>query len=289
MRILIIGKNGQVGWELTRTMAPMGDLIAIDFPEVDLCDEAAVRSCVRNAKPDILVNAAAYTAVDKAEAEPEKATLINGIAPGILASEAAKSDALLVHYSTDYVYDGTTATSYTEDEKPNPQNAYGRGKLAGDQAVMASGCKHLIFRLCWVYGSRGQNFMRTIMRLASEREQLKVVADQTGCPTWSRMIAETTALAVHTVSVDSMPGKYYGLYHLAASGETSWHGFAQRIVDLMPATEKKCSLIQPISTSEYPLPARRPARSVLNCAKLEKTFGLRLPDWAASLQKVLEP
>jgi dTDP-4-dehydrorhamnose reductase len=287
-RILVIGKNGQVGWELCRTMAPIGDVMAVDYPEVDLMDRESVREIVRQATPNVIVNAAAYTAVDKAESDTERAWKINATGPGVLADEARRGSALLVHYSTDYVYDGTKATPYVEEDSPAPLSAYGKSKADGDKAIGESGCQHLVFRLCWVYGARGQNFMRTMMRLASEREQLRVVADQVGSPTWARMIAGTTALAVAQVLKDANREKYNGVYHLAATGDTSWHGFAQAIVDLMPDDAKKCKEVQPITTVEYPLPARRPARSVLSCAKLERVFGLKLPDWRESLAMVME-
>ena len=287
-RILLIGKNGQVGWELRRALAPLAQVIPVDYPEIDLTDSAAIRKFISEVRPGWIVNAAAYTAVDKAESEPELALRINGLAPGILAEEAKRIQARLIHYSTDYVFDGRKATAYDESDAPNPLSVYGQSKLAGDQAVQQVDGDYLIFRLSWVYGARGQNFMRTMMRLAREREQLRVVSDQTGAPTWSRMIAEATALVVnHVVRRDDMKS-YKGVYHLSASGSTSWHGFTERIVALMPQANVKCRQVEPIATSEYPTPARRPANSVLSCAKLERTFGLRLPDWEESLKLVLE-
>ena len=287
-RILLIGKVGQVGWELRRTLGPMPGVTAVDYPEIDLTSSDSLRQWVSQTRPRIIINAAAYTAVDKAESEPEKAMQINGAAPGILAEEARRVGALLVHYSTDYVFDGTKAAPYQETDTPNPLGAYGRSKLAGDEAVRAVGGAHLIFRLCWVYGARGQNFMLTIMHLAREREKLRVVGDQVGCPTWSRMIAEATALVLKQVIAVPDWGDFAGTYHLAASGSTSWHGFAQAIVDQMPASGKQCSVVEAISTPEYPTPAKRPACSVLGCDKLEKVFGLRLPRWDESLKHVLE-
>jgi dTDP-4-dehydrorhamnose reductase len=286
-RILLIGKVGQVGWELRRTLAALGEVVAVDFPEIDLTQPGSVRDIVRNTKPNVIVNAAAYTAVDKAESEPGKANAINGEAPAAISAEANKLGALMVHYSTDYVFDGTNDAPYTESDKPNPVSAYGRSKWLGDQGVQSSGAAHLIFRLCWVYGARGQNFMLTMLRLAKERETLRVVKDQVGCPTWSRMIAEATALALKQV-LPSEPGAYTGTYNLAAAGQTSWHGFAERIISLMPAEDRKCRTIEAITTSEYPLPAKRPAFSVLSCEKLASNFGLRLPDWETSLTQVLE-
>ena len=287
-RILLIGKIGQVGWELRRTLAPMAQVACVDYPEIDLTTGDSIRRWVRETRPNIVINAAAYTAVDKAESEPDKAMKINGVAPGILAEEAKKLGALLVHYSTDYVFDGAKTEPYVETDAPNPLGAYGRTKLAGDEAVRAIGGAHLIFRLCWVYGTRGQNFMLTMMRLAREREKLRVVGDQMGCPTWSRMIAETTALALkQAVAADDL-GAFTGTYHLASSGVTSWHGFADAIIKLMPTDGKKCTQVEAISTAEYPTPTKRPAYSVLSCDKLERVFGLRLPHWEDSLKQVLE-
>lgn len=287
-RILLIGKIGQVGWELRCTLAPLGQVTCVDFPEIDLTDGASIRRWVHETQPQVIINAAAYTAVDKAESEPEIAMKINGVAPGILAEEGKKLGAVVVHYSTDYVFDGTKPSPYVETDPPNPLGSYGRSKLAGDQAVLAADGNHLIFRLCWVYGARGQNFMLTMMRLAREREKLRVVRDQVGCPTWSRMIAETTALALTQVLTAPERQAFKGVYHLAASGQTSWHRFAEAIVGLMPAQGKKCSLVEAITTAEYPTPTRRPAYSVLSCERLKRTFGLQLPDWEESLKQVLE-
>jgi dTDP-4-dehydrorhamnose reductase len=287
-RILLIGKVGQVGWELRRTLAPLAHIVCVDFPEIDLTSGDSIRKWVSESRPEIVINAAAYTAVDKAETEQDRAMQINGVAPGILAEEARKAGALLVHYSTDYVFDGTKTEPYVETDLPNPLGAYGRSKLAGDEAVRAVGGAHMIFRLCWVYGARGQNFMLTMMRLAREREKLRVVGDQVGCPTWSRMIAETTAQALTRAVSAGDRNAFTGTYHLAASGITSWHGFAQAIIDLMPAEGKKCVQVEAISSSQYPTPTRRPAYSVLCGDKLERTFGLRLPRWDESLRQVLE-
>ena len=273
-RILLIGKIGQVGWELRRTLAPLGQLVVVDFPEIDLTAPDSIRHWVRETRPDVVLNAAAYTAVDKAESEPDKAMRINGDAPAILAEETAKLGGLLVHYSTDYVFDGTKTAPYLETDTPNPLGVYGRSKLAGDSAIQAAGVRHLIFRLCWVYGARGQNFLLTMKRLAREREKLRVVRDQVGSPTWSRMIAEATALALKQVLSSSDPTAFTGLYHLAASGITSWHGFAQAIIDRIPPDAKKCSAVEAITTADYPTPARRPAYSALSCLKLERVFGL---------------
>jgi len=289
-RILIIGRNGQVGYELRRTLAPVASIVAVDYPEIDLTSADSIRKWVRDTKARVVINAAAYTAVDKAESEIERAMQINGVAPGIIAQEAAKQGSLMVHYSTDYVFPGNKTTPYVETDEPGPLGAYGRTKLAGDLAVQAIGGAHLIFRLCWVYGARGQNFMLTMMRLARERETLRVVSDQVGCPSWSRMIAEATAQAVHTILGKVASQKdFSGVYHLSAGGRTSWRGFAQAIIDRIPAAERKCQEITPITTAEYPTPAKRPAFSVMDCSKLERAFGIRLPDWQESLAQVLEP
>jgi dTDP-4-dehydrorhamnose reductase len=287
-RILLIAKIGQVGWELQRTLAPMAKIACVDFPEIDLTNGDSIRHWVRETRPQVIINAAAYTAVDKAETESDLAMKINGQAPGLLAEEARKLDALLVHYSTDYIFDGTKREPYLETDAPNPLGVYGRSKLAGDEAVRAAGCAHLIFRLCWVYGARGGNFMLTMIRLAREREKLRVVADQSGCPTWSRLIAETTALALKQVVAAPDPKAFSGTYHLAASGMTTWHGFADAIVKSMPPQGKRCTSVEPITTQEYPTPSKRPAYSVLGCDKLERTFGLRLPPWDDSLKQVME-
>jgi dTDP-4-dehydrorhamnose reductase len=285
---LLIGKNGQVGWELRRTLAPLAEVVAVDYPEINLADTPALRQFVAGMRPAVVVNAAAYTAVDKAETETELCRQINAVAPGILAEEAKKIGALMVHYSTDYIFDGTKTSPYVETDAPNPLGAYGRTKLEGDRAVKASGADHLIFRLCWVYGARGQNFMLTMQRLAREREKLRVVGDQFGCPTWSRMIAETTALALKQSLAGADHSGFNGEYHLAAGGQTNWQEFASRIIEWMPEAERKCRAVEKITTAEYPTPAKRPAYSVLDCGKLQKTFGLRLPDWEASLRQVLD-
>ena len=288
MKILLIGKNGQVGWELRRTLAPLAEVAAVDYPEVNFTDTPALRQLVAGTRPDVVVNAAAYTAVDKAEKETELCRQINAVAPGVLAEESKKLGALIVHYSTDYIFDGTKKAPYAETDAPNPLGAYGRTKLEGDRAVKASGADHLIFRLCWVYGARGQNFMLTMQRLGRERETLRVVGDQFGCPTWLRMIAEATAQALKQVLAEADQSAFNGEYHLAADGQTSWHEFASRIIEWLPEGEQKCRVVEKIATADYPLPAKRPANSVLNCGKLQETFGLRLPDWESSLRQVLD-
>jgi dTDP-4-dehydrorhamnose reductase len=286
--ILLFGKVGQVGWELRRTLAPLARVTCIDYPDVDFTRPDSVRGAITAAAPAVIINAAAYTAVDKAESELALATQINADAPGIMAEEARKRGALLVHYSTDYVFDGTKTTPYVETDAPNPLGAYARTKHAGDEAIRTAGCDHLIFRLCWVYGARGANFMLTMQRLAREREKLRVVADQVGCPTWSRMIAETTAQALLQVRQPADARRLSGTYHLCSSGQTSWHGFAKAIIDLMPPETRKCREVEAITTADYPTPTKRPAYSVMSAAKLERAFGLRLPDWHESLRQVVE-
>ncbi|WIM06707.1 MAG: dTDP-4-dehydrorhamnose reductase [Candidatus Nitricoxidivorans perseverans] len=283
IRILLTGKNGQVGRELERTLAPLGEVIALDRSGLDLADPDRIRAAVREAKPGIIVNAAAWTAVDRAESEEAAALAINGAAPGILAEESKRLGALLVHYSTDYVFNGTSARAYTEDDEPNPVGAYGRTKLAGEQAIRAAGGRHLIFRTSWVYGLHGHNFLKTILRLAAERDELRVVADQVGAPTWSRMIAEATALAIARLDGQD------GLYHLTAAGETSWHGFAEAILaGALQAGLLECSPpVRRITTADFPTPARRPANSRLDNARLAADFGIALPGWGRQLDLCL--
>lgn len=278
-RILLTGINGQVGGELQRSLQPLGQVIALDRSGLDLGDPDQIRRVVRDAKPAMIVNPAAYTAVDKAESEPELAMAINGIAPGILAEEARRLDALLVHFSTDYVFDGGKEGPYRESDPAGPLGSYGCSKLAGENAIRASACRHLIFRTCWVYGMHGHNFLRTILRLAAERDELRIVGDQHGSPTWARMIAETTALAL------ARHAGQQGIYHLAAGGDTSWHGFASEIV----ATAGKLGLIDKtpavrcITSAEFPTPACRPGNSRLDCTRLNEDFNLQLPDWLSQL------
>jgi dTDP-4-dehydrorhamnose reductase len=288
MPLLLFGKNGQVGFELRRTLAPLDRVVALDVPEVDFTSPDSIRGCVHETRPSIIVNAAAYTAVDRAESESDRAYQINAIAPGILAEEARRIGALLIHFSSDYVHPGTKNTPSLEDDAAGPLSAYGKSKLAGDIAIQQSGCAHYIFRPCWVYGARAGNFMLTMMRLAREREELRVVRDQVGAPTWSRLIAEATALVLKQTSSAEAARPYQGVYHLCASGSTSWHGFAKAIIHRMPADAKKCPAVEPISTCDYPTPARRPAYSVMSCAKLQRAFGLSLPHWEETLDLVLE-
>lgn len=286
-RALVIGRQGQVGWELRRTFAAFAEVVSVDFPEIDLTRPDSIRQWVRDTRPRVILNAAAHTAVDKAESEPDLAMAINGTAPGVMAEEARRTGALLVHYSTDYVYDGAKGVPYEETDAPGPLGVYGRTKLAGDEAIRAAGGRHLIFRLCWVYGMRGQNFLLTMQRLGRERDLVRVVRDQVGCPTWSRLIAEATGLAVRQALASPEPETLDGVYHLAASSHTSWHGFAEAIIQALPAGERKCARVEAIPSTDYPTPARRPAWSVLGVGKLERTFGLRLPGWDDMLRLAL--
>lgn len=271
MKILLTGRDGQVGWELERALPALGEVVATDRNTLDLADSGAIRRVVREAKPEVIVNAAAYTAVDKAESEPEAAMRVNGTAPGVLAEEAKQLGALLVHYSTDYVFDGSKATPYTEDDSPHPVSAYGRTKLAGERAVQASGCRYLILRTSWVYGLRGKNFYRTIAAKAAAGERLRVVDDQRGVPTTSRFLAEGT---VALLKKDAT-----GLLHLVPSGETTWYGFAREIVG------QKVEL-QPIKSGEFPSATHRPANSVLDNRKAASVLGRPFPDWQSLLAAV---
>ncbi|MDR5831982.1 dTDP-4-dehydrorhamnose reductase [Caballeronia sp. LP006] len=282
--ILLTGVNGQVGFELARGLQGLGKVVALDRAGLDLSDLGQVRRVVRDVKPSLIVNPAAYTAVDKAESDVGAAMRINGEAPGVLAEEAKRLGAALVHYSTDYVFDGTKDGAYVEDDAVNPQNVYGRSKLAGEQAIVASGCDHLIFRTSWVYGTRGKNFLLTMLKLGAERDELSVVADQIGAPTWSKTIAALTAnvLAQSVTGPRKWWPKNSGAYHLTASGSTSWHGFAQEIFDLSGLA--KMPAVKPIPASAYPTPAARPANSCMSNEKLIATFGLRAPDWREALQ-----
>lgn len=296
-KILLTGKNGQVGWELQRSLASFGQVVATDSKELDLADPDAIRRTVRSIAPDIIINPAAYTAVDKAESDAARAMAVNGIAPGILAEESLRLGALLIHYSTDYVFDGSKAAPYTEDDAPNPQSVYGSTKLAGEQAIRASGCKHLILRTSWVYGVHGGNFVKTILRLAKERNELRIVADQFGAPTWARDIAEATASALSFWQNSDRDGDLSGLYHLTAAGRTSWHQYAEEIVRLArqyePALASKALAIHPIATHEYPVPAKRPSNSVLANDKIREAFGIVLPEWQDSVtecvREIYEP
>lgn len=287
MKILLTGSNGQVGWELARALLPLGEIIAVNRTQADLADLDSLRHAVQKYNADVIVNAAAYTAVDKAETEKGLAFLINAEAPGVLAEAAKKTGALLIHYSTDYVFDGTKASAYAEDDVPNPVNIYGQSKLAGEQAIQASGVDYMILRTSWVYAARGHNFLKSILRLAAEREELNIVADQIGSPTWARLIAETTAHILRQSLLERREGGFNsGLYNLTSAGETSWHGFARMIVDVAKQQQNqalKNHTINPIATAAYPLPAKRPANSRLATDRLEQHFGLKMPAWDQAL------
>jgi dTDP-4-dehydrorhamnose reductase len=291
-RILLVGAQGQVGWELRRSLATQGEVIAVGRQTaphaLDLSQPEAILPLVETIQPNWIVNAAAYTAVDKAEQEAELAQTINAIAPGLLAEAAGLVGAQLVHYSTDYVFDGTASSPYKEADAPNPQGVYGRTKLEGEEAIAKSGCDWLILRTAWVYGGRGHNFLRTMRRLAREREELRVVADQRGAPTWSRHIAEATAQILAQLGDDRAAWhRACGVYHLTSAGEASWHDFASAIVEHQRQNEPiACQRVTAITTADYPTPAQRPAYSALNCEKLATTFGIRLPDWKAALGQV---
>ncbi len=280
MKILLTGRTGQVGWELERALAPLGEVLALGREELDLTLPEQIVATLRSAKPTVIVNAAAYTAVDRAESEQDSAFAINARAPGVLAEEAKRLGALLVHYSTDYVFNGAKAGPYDEDDAPDPINVYGASKLAGEQAIGLAGPRHWIFRTSWVYAPRGKNFLLTILRLAREGKPLRVVADQFGAPTSAAMIARATTRAIALLA----PGKVAprsGLYHVSASGQTSWHGFAQAILKEFELPDP----VQAIATAEYPLPARRPANSVLDNARLAQEFGICLPSWEEGLHE----
>lgn len=288
-RILLLGSEGQVGWELQRALAPLGVLVAGDRRECDLADADALRRFVAQADPQIIVNAGAYTAVDKAEQDEDTARRVNADALALLGAEAKSRSALLVHYSTDYVFDGSKAGAYLESDGTNPLSVYGRTKLLGEQAIVASGCRHLIFRTSWVFAARGGNFAKTMLRLAAERTSLNVIADQHGAPTAAELLADVTAHAIREVQAQRVEG---GLYHLAAGGETTWFGYARYVIEqalsLGLSLKAGPDAVQPIPTSAYPLPAQRPANSRLCTDKLQAAFGLYLPPWQYHVRRMLE-
>ncbi len=283
MKILLTGCAGQLGRELKRSLASLGELVACDRHQLDLGQPETLRDTVRAVAPTVIVNAAAYTAVDKAESEPAMAEAINATAPAILGEEAKRLGALLIHYSTDYVFDGTKLAPYTESDNATPLAAYGRSKRNGELAIAASGARHLILRTSWVYGLHGANFMKTMLRLGRERSELRVVGDQIGAPTWARHLADVTALIL---ARDDVAG---GLYHLAAAGETSWHGYAEAIFAeaLAAGLLEKTPLVHRITSADYPLPAPRPGNSRLDCSLFRRDFGLALPDWRTGLTDCL--
>jgi len=296
MKILLLGKNGQVGWELQRSLAPLGELIALDRHSTDFCGDlgnlAGLAETVRDVRPDVIVNAAAHTAVDKAESEPGLARTLNALAPEVLAHEAAQIGAWLVHYSTDYVFDGSGTRAWRETDVPGPLSTYGATKLEGEALIAAHNPRHLIFRTSWVYAARGGNFAKTMLRLAQEREQLKVINDQFGAPTGAELIADVSAHAIRQVT---QPGPdvqaLAGLYHLVASGSTTWFDYAKHVIAqagaLQPALQIKAKEILAVPTSAFPTPARRPLNSRLDTRKLQTTFGLTLPAWQTGVERML--
>ena len=293
MKILLLGKNGQVGWELQRSLAPLGKLLAcdVDSPpplKADFSQPESLAALVRAVRPEVIVNAAAYTAVDQAESEPERAGALNAAAPGVLAREAAALRALLVHYSTDYVFDGSGSAPRAESAATGPLSVYGRTKLEGERLVAASGCRHLILRTSWVYSARGGNFARTMLRLAAEREELKVVDDQIGAPTGADLLADVTAHALRAVQADPA---CCGLYHCVASGETSWHGYARFVIESARAHGHVLKMapdaVRPVSTRDYPTVAARPLNSRLDTRRLQRAFGLVLPHWRVGVERML--
>ena len=293
MKILLLGKDGQVGWELQRSLAPLGELVALGRHAADgLCGDLGhlegLAQTVRQLRPDVIVNAAAHTAVDKAESEPELARALNALAPGVLAQEAKAVDALLVHYSTDYVFDGSGSVPRLETDAVAPLSVYGRTKLEGEQRIQASGCRHLIFRTSWVYAARGGNFAKTMLRLAQERESLTVIDDQWGAPTGADLIADVTAHAIRQVVRCPQDA---GLYHLVAQGETTWNAYACYVLaqaqQVQPALAIQASEVRPVPSSAFPTPAQRPHNSRLDTRKLQATFGLQLPSWQQGVTRML--
>ncbi len=293
MKILLLGKNGQVGWELQRSLAPLGDMVALDFDSpgeltADFTQPEKLAATVRRVAPQWIVNAAAHTAVDKAESEPELARTINALAPGVIAREAAALGAWLVHYSTDYVFDGSGTRPWIEDSPTGPLNVYGQTKLEGEAAIRASGCRHLILRTSWVYAARGANFARTMLRLAAEREALDVIDDQVGAPTGAELLADITAHAVRSLQARPELG---GTYHAVAGGETSWCGYARHVIGLArnagQALKATPHTVRAVPTSAFPTPARRPGNSRLDTSKLRAAFDLTLPAWQVGVDRML--
>jgi dTDP-4-dehydrorhamnose reductase len=291
MKLLLTGKQGQLGFELQRALAPLGEIITIGRTECDLSDADTLSTLVRHIKPDVIINAAAYTAVDKAESDSATAFAVNGTALGILGNEAAKLGGLVVHYSTDYVFDGTKSGWHIETDTPNPQSVYGQSKLQGEQALMNSGARHLIFRTSWVVGAHGGNFAKTILRLAVERESLNIVADQYGTPTSAALLADVTAHLVRQAAREKEVFPY-GLYHVAAGGETNWYEYACTVIEAARLAGKPIKVardaIQAISTADYPTPAKRPMNSRLDTSKFRETFALQLPEWRQGLNHILQ-
>lgn len=292
MKILLLGKDGQVGWELQRALAPLGELRMLGREQADFAQPESLRACVRDFGPDIIVNAAAYTAVDKAESDADTARRVNALAPGVLAEEAAACGAWLVHYSTDYVFDGSKEGAYVEGDATRPLSVYGSTKCEGEERIRASGARHLILRTSWVFAARGGNFAKTMLRLAKEREQLNVIADQHGAPTSAELIADATALALHSIrDAGTAASAMSGTYHLVASGATTWHGYAQHVLGqaLVHGAPLKAGpqQVQPIATEAYPTPAARPRNSRLDTQLFQTTFGLQLPDWRHHVDRLI--
>ncbi len=287
--ILLTGADGQVGWELRRTLAPLGDVVACTRGQLDLSDADAIRRVIGEVKPNLIVNAAAYTAVDQAEEEPELAMAINGTAPGLIAEAALRLGAAVVHYSTDYVFDGAISRPYREDDATGPLGVYGRTKLAGEQALEQSGAVVLVLRTGWIYGCRRRNFLLTIQRLARDRDVLRVVEDQVGAPTWSRLLAEATAQILSAGGEDFAEHlhEHGGVHHISCAGSTSWYGFARRILELSSAGESSNARVEAIESADYPTPAQRPAYSVLDNSRVRGTLGIRLPNWERTLELAL--
>ena len=285
LKILISGKTGQVAIELQKHLAGLGELIVLGRDQLDLSQPEKIRAQVRAHKPDLIINAAAHTAVDQAENEPELAFAINGTSPGVLAEEAAALGIPLIHYSTDYVFDGSKPAPYTEEDTPNPLGVYGKSKLAGEQAIAATGAQHLILRTSWVYSTHGKNFLLTMQRLLQERPELRVVADQIGAPTWAGTIARSTRALIERWQAGEAGA--WGTYHLTAQGETSWYGFTQAIAGHLSAQGKSCATLEPIPASAYPTPAARPQNSRLDCSRLAREWNVTQPDWQTALRECL--
>lgn len=292
MKLLLLGKNGQVGWELQRSLSTLGDVVALDRNAEDglcgdLADVAQLRATIQRVAPDIVVNAAAYTAVDKAESDKDLALQVNATAVQVIAEEAAKLGSWFVHFSTDYVFDGAGSEAWQEADAVSPVNYYGMTKLLGEQAIVAAGCKYLIMRTSWVYGARGNNFAKTMLRLAADRDELNIIADQVGAPTGADLIADVTASMIRQALVDP---EVAGVYHLAASGFTSWHEYASLVIAHGKASglPLKVQTLNPIQTTQFPTPARRPLNSRLSTEKLRKTFSIHLPDWRSGVTRMLK-
>ncbi len=292
MKILLLGKNGQVGWELQRSLAPLGQVLALDSKSQDYCgdlnDLQGLAATVQRFAPDVIVNAAAYTAVDKAESEPEQALRVNAQAPAVLAAEAQKLNALLIHYSTDYVFAGDGQTPWQESDPVGPLSVYGATKLQGEQAIQASGCAHLILRTSWVYAARGNNFAKTMLRLAQERDSLNVIDDQFGTPTGADLLADVTAHAIRAMHLNP---QLSGVYHLAAAGETTWYRYARFVLEHAQTAGVQLKVapdaVGALTTAAYPTPAKRPGNSRLNTQKLQNAFSLRLPEWQDGVARML--